>query len=357
MNSVKGVIKNGRIWTGTEFISGDVAIDEGVIVGLGGKQEIDGWFLYDAKGAVISAGLVDTHMHMQNISCDEFGTPAESSIYPFGVTTANDASAEKGTKEYISKLSIGASCFVCVKTRDNHADLNDARKRLEEYGEYALGLKVFFDVSDKALIDATPLKEVVAFAKEKGLKVLVHTSNSPITASKIVEILSSGDIFTHIYHGGNNTTAEDDFLAFRLARKKGVIMDTGMAGGVHTDFAVAKNCIENGFIPDTISTDLTCCSAFIRGGKYGMTGCLSILRYLGISEENLLRGATYNAAKALGKADKCGTLKIGGAADLTVLEYTNNGFDITDKAGNNIKCDKGYECLLTIKNGCVVYRK
>lgn len=357
MNSIKGLIKNGRIWTGKEFVLGDVAIDNGIVVGLGGKQEIDGWFEFDAKCAIISAGLVDTHMHMQNISCDEFGIPAESSCYPFGVTTANDASAEKGTKEYISKLSIGASCFVCVKTRDNHADLDDARKRLEEYGEYALGLKVFFDTSDKGLRDATPLKEVVAFAKEKGLKVMVHTTNSPIKAYEIVEILSSGDIFTHIYHGGNNQTLEDDYLAFKLAKQKGVIMDAGMAGGVHTDFKVAKTCVENGFIPDTISTDLTCCSAFMRGGKYGMTECLSILHYLGMSEEELLLATTHNAALALGKSDECGMLKVGGVADIAVLDYTDNGFDITDKASNNIKCDKGYECLLTIKRGCVVYRR
>lgn len=30
---------------------------------------------------------------------------------------------------------------------------------------------------------------------------------------------------------------------------------------------------------------------------------------------------------------------------------------LVDTHMHNIRCDKGYECLLTVKNGCLVYRR
>ena len=44
------------------------------------------------------------------------------------------------------------------------------------------------------------------------------------------------------------------------------------------------------------------------------------------------------------------------AFDATVLDYTDEGFLLTDKAGNTIQGTKGYKCLLTVLNGQVMYR-
>ena len=42
--------------------------------------------------------------------------------------------------------------------------------------------------------------------------------------------------------------------------------------------------------------------------------------------------------------------------NLAVLEYTDGGFDLTDKAENHIESKKGYRCVLTVSDGQVVYR-
>ena len=42
--------------------------------------------------------------------------------------------------------------------------------------------------------------------------------------------------------------------------------------------------------------------------------------------------------------------------NLAVLEYTDGGFDLTDKAGNHICNKEGYRCVLTVSDGQVVYR-
>ena len=114
--------------------------------------------------------------------------------------------------------------------------------------------------------------------------------------------------------------------------------------------------IASGILPDTVSTDITRLSAYTRGGRYGMTLCMSICAYMGMSEEDIFRATTSKPARALGKENEWGRLSVGRIADIAVLSYTDEGFDLTDKAGNRIKSDKGYRCVLTVSDGQVVYR-
>ena len=88
-----------------------------------------------------------------------------------------------------------------------------------------------------------------------------------------------------------------------------------------------------------------------------MTLCMSIAAMLGMTEADLFRSVTANPAKALGKAEEWGYLKVGRQADLAVLSYTDEGFDLTDRAGNHIKSKRGYRCEMTVINGKIVYRR
>ena len=80
------------------------------------------------------------------------------------------------------------------------------------------------------------------------------------------------------------------------------------------------------------------------------------MRYMGMCEEDILRAVTSAPAKALGKEDEWGYLEVGRTADIAVLDHTDEGFDLTDKAGNHIGSQKGYRCVLTVSDGQVVYR-
>ena len=87
-----------------------------------------------------------------------------------------------------------------------------------------------------------------------------------------------------------------------------------------------------------------------------MTMCMSIAKMLGMSEEQVFRAVTSTPAKVLGKADCWGHLKIGGIADIAVFDYTDEGYDLTDKAGNRVHSDVGYRCVLTVADGQIIYR-
>ena len=87
-----------------------------------------------------------------------------------------------------------------------------------------------------------------------------------------------------------------------------------------------------------------------------MTMCMSIAKTLGMSEDQVFRSVTSTPAKALGKADYWGYLKVGRTADIAVFDYTDEGYDLTDKVGNRVYSDVGYRCVLTISDGQIIYK-
>ena len=220
----------------------------------------------------------------------------------------------------------------------------------------AIGLKVYFDTTNTVVRDITPLAEICRYAQQRGLLVMVHCSHSPVPMAQILETLHPGDILTHAFHGGEHTAAEDNFAAMKAAKARGVVIDAGFAGHIHTDFAIFREAIRQGVLPDTISTDITCASAYKRGGRYGMTVCMSMARTAGMTEEAIFRAVTTAPARVLGKAGTWGCLKVGGCADIAVFCDTDEGFDFTDRAGNRFASSKGYRCKLTVADGTVVFR-
>ena len=352
----KILIKNGKVWDGEKFSSSDILTEKGVISKIEPEITIEADFTFDAAGKIVSPGLTDLHVHLKGISSDEFGTLPEMSSFPFGVTSVCDAGGGFGDKRLLDSFSVKSKVFVSVDIKDNRADFKRAEENLAKYGDRAIGLKVYFDRLVSPVSDITPLKEISDYGNKNGLKVMVHSSNSPASMREIVDALNPGDILTHAYHGGENSCIVNNFEALRLAKEKGVIIDTGFAGYVHTDFKNFYSAVKNGFIPDTISTDITCLSAFKRGGRYGMTMCMSIAKESGMSIEEIFRAVTISPAKALGMENSWGALKVGRCADIAVFDYVKDCFDLTDKSGNNIKSDKGYRCVLTLSDGEVVYR-
>lgn len=355
----KILIKNGRIWNGEKFFFGDVLVDGKQVVSIEESINRTNCFIdyvYDASGKIVSPGLVDTHVHIRGTASDNIGIQAEMCSLPFGVTALNDAGSVYGDKGYLDSLGVRNTVFVASSIKDNHADFSHTQQLLDKYGDKAIGIKVYFDTTISDISDITALKEICDYATQRNLMVMVHCSESPTSMLQIVETLSTGDILTHAFHGGKNSCLNNNFEAFKLAQKKGVVIDAGFAGYIHTDFKNLEKSIKAGFSPNTISTDITCFSAYKRGGRYGMTMCMSIAKHLGMSEDDIFRSVTSAPAKALHKETEWGNIKVGAIADIAVFDYTDEAFDMTDEAGNHVSSSAGYRCMLTVYNGQVVYK-
>ncbi len=355
----KILIKNGRVFDGAEFVYADILIENGRIAGIGKYDDaaaFDRDYVFDASGMTVTAGLVDLHAHIWAVSSDEFGTSAEGTCFPCGVTACVDGGAVKGSRALLDSMNISSAVFVSTFVRDNRVDFDKTSELLEAYGDRAIGIKLYFDTTSGQVRDISPLCEVCSYARERGLKVMVHCSHSPVPMLDIIETLSEGDILTHIYHGGENNCTEDGYAALKRAKEKGVVLDVGMAGHVHTDFDILRRAVRDGMYPDTLSTDITNLSAFVRGGIYGLTLCMSIMREAGMREKELLLTVTKNAAKAAGKQGEWGGLAVGARADIAVLEYTDAPYAFLQNPKNTTEGKLGYKCRLTVCNGRVVYR-
>ncbi len=351
----KILIKNGRIWDGERFYFADVLTEDDRICKIEENIHENADFEYDAKNKIVSAGLVDIHTHFRGLNKD-FGIHAELSSIPFGVTAAADACGVLGDKELLDSFLLKNLTFVPVYIQDNKAIFDDVDSGIEKFGDKAVGIKICFDNQVSEVSDISPLAETIEYAKKLGLIVMVHSSNPPVSMAELLSVLRKDDILTHAYHGGINNVSDDDYECIKKAKEKGIIIDAGLAGHIHTDFNVLKSGIDYNAAPDIISTDITRFSAYKRGGRYGMTMCMSIAKHLGMKEDDIFRAVTSAPAKALKKENEWGYLRVGRCADISVIDYTNEGFDLTDKAGTRIKSETGYRCILTIADGEVVYK-
>ena len=355
----KILIKNGRVFDGYEFFDADVLTNGKTVERIEPNitAEDETTYVFDASDKIVSAGLVDIHTHMRVLPSDKYGVSADLSTIPFGVTAAADAGRTRGEPAVFDSFTVKSVLFVNAHICGNKAQLAHTEEAIARFGERVVGVKVYFDVTVEEVSDTAPLREICDFAHERGLRVMVHCANSPSPMSEILNTLGAGDVLTHSYHGGVHTALDDDFSCIRSAKARGVVIDAGYAGRTHVDYEILRKAIAAGVQPDTISTDITKFSAYIRGGRYGLTMCMSYSRHLGMSETEVFRAVTSSAARAVGKEGEWGCLKVGGAADIAVLDYTDEGYSSTDKTGNHIENPMGYRCLFTVADGQVVYRR
>ena len=87
-----------------------------------------------------------------------------------------------------------------------------------------------------------------------------------------------------------------------------------------------------------------------------MTMCMSIAKKLGMSEEDIFRSVTSSPSKSLKQENEWGYLKIGKCADISVFDYVDEIFSLTDNTRNTVADSKSYRCVLTIVNGEIVYK-
>lgn len=350
------LIKNGHVWNGESFFLSDVLTNNEGIECISKHINQNADYTIDAKGKFVLPGLIDAHTHLCGISSIDIGAQAEMACFPFGVTATADAEGIYGCKERLNFLAVKNTVFAKALIENDNVNIDDIKQKLTKYGEKAVGVKIFFDAQDPNVRSAKPLRQICEFASANSLIVMVHPINAPVPMAEVLDNLKTGDILTHPFHGGNNNAADDNYKSIVEAKRRGVITDLGFEGYVNTNLGFMQDAIAMGIEPDIISTDLTKVSLCMRGGKYGLTMCMSVARKMGMSDETIFKAVTSTPARVLGKGGEWGCLKEGGCADIAIIDYADEGFDLTDMFGNHISSNHGYKCMFTISNGNVVYR-
>ena len=135
------------------------------------------------------------------------------------------------------------------------------------------------------------------------------------------------------------------------ARERGVRFDVGHGFGSF-DFRVAEAAISEGFLPDTVSTDLQ--RRHIGGvPQHDLLLVMSKLRAAGMSEAELLPRATCRPAEALDRSGAFGSLAEGACADISVVKWKAGPFALRDVSGRE-RPGGAWQPVATIRAGQVV---
>jgi dihydroorotase len=169
----------------------------------------------------------------------------------------------------------------------------------------------------------------------------------------VLKKLRPGDISTHMYLDMVPMLDENKKLLPYLqeARKRGVIFDVGHGGGSLL-FRQAVPAIKQGWIPDSISTDLHVGS--MNGGMKDMLNVMSKFLNFGQSLPTVIAESTWHPAREIHQ-ENLGNLSVGSPADIAVLRVVQGRFGFIDSYGAKMTGTRKLDCELTVKDGLVVY--
>ncbi len=337
------VIKGGRVIDVSQKINKvtDLAIKGGKIAAI--KDNIaasSAAQVIDAKGKIVSPGLIDVHTHL----IDPGMSPAMA--LSDGVTSMIDGgSTGAANLDNLKKMIADAPNRVHVllhigrmgnatpgeSLNLENLDPDACRRVAEANPDLITGIKVRVGKAIAGPNEAEAIRRAVKAATPLKLPVVVHVGDSNITMPEILALLRPGDTVTHMYAPTPNGLfdANNKILPqVREAREKGILFDIGHGQLMHITWEVAQRALDQGFPPDTISTDLNQLTR--KAQVFSLANTMSKFLVLGMKQEDILACVTLAASKSLPALRPYGTLKTGAPADITVLDVQEGSFEFID---------------------------
>ncbi len=178
---------------------------------------------------------------------------------------------------------------------------------------------------------------------------MVHICVNPPPIEWVVSRLKEGDVLSHCCTGHGQCVLDMNGKLrpeVKDARERGVLLDVGHGAGSF-DWRVAQLLVDMGEAPDIISTDLH--TGCVNGPTYNLATTLNKFLSLGLSLEEVILRATTNPGKFIGRLEGMGALKVGGIADISMLDYVDGDFELVDCFRVKKVLDKG---LMPVKAIC-----
>lgn len=375
------LLKNGTVYdprTGA-LARQDLAIQDGVIAWRGEAANMDATTVMDAQGCIVTPGLIDMHCHVFPMfpypHHDSLRTTnAEEHMVRCGVTTAVDAGTAGWRnfgdfKEHVvdaTKLRVLAFLDIAAKgmhytdSEQRVADINPriAAAVAEEYSDVIVGIKsahYWAKPEDAEHPTWASIDGALDAAERSGKIVMVDAI--PIPGEReypdILARLRPGDVHTHVFaQQFPLMDAAGRMQPYMLAqRERGVHFDTGHGSGSFW-FRQAVGCFEQGFLPDTISTDLH--HQNVTGPAVDLLYVASKFLAMGMSLTDVLYRVTRAPALTIHR-EELGTLDVGACADVALLRLREGRFGYMDCGGARLTGEGKLECVATLRAGEVLF--
>jgi len=371
------LLKGGHVVDGRNNLDAvqDVAIKGGKIASVAASiAPAEAAKVIDVSGLYVAPGLVDMHVHVFHTSLIPNAWAGDNSVQPdlisfrTGVTTMVDA----GSSGYRNFGQFRSTVIDRSQTRIL-AFIN------------IVGYGMMTNVIEQDTRDMLPVKAAEVAAANKDVIVGIKTAHfeAPewtavdrgIEAGNLAGLplmvdfgffrperpywqlvtqrLRPGDISTHMYRAAVPWVDENGRLYKYLAkaRARGVRFDVGHGGGSFV-LRNAAPAIQQGFYPDTISSDLH--STSINAGMMDMPTTMSKLLALGMPLKEVFVRSTWTPAQTIGHPE-LGSLSVGSVADISVWSLAEGEFAYRDEKDASIKARQRLVPEMTLKDGRIVW--
>jgi dihydroorotase len=371
------LLKGGHVIDAKNGVSAvrDVAIAHGQIAAIAENiSPQDARKTVDVSSLYVTPGLVDMHEHVFAATMDreylgeDCIRPDEFS-FRNGVTTVVDAGSsgwrnfgvlrdeiinKEQTRVFAMLNIVGHGMGGRMDVEQNTKDMDPERTAevAKRNSDVVVGIKVAHyagpewiavdrGVEAGRLANIPVMVDFATFRPERPFQDLV------------LKHLRPGDIYTHQYlRVVPMLDAQGRVLPYLFeARKRGIIFDVGHGGGSFS-FAQAVPAVKQGFIPDSISTDLHIES--MNAGMKSMLNVMSKFLNMGMSLDDVIACSTWHPARQI-HHEELGHLTVGAVADVAVLRLVHGNFGFVDSAGLRLRGDQKLVGELTLRAGKIVW--
>ncbi len=371
------LLKGGHVIDPRNKISSvlDVAIRDGLIAAI--ARDIPAaraGKVVNVSGLYVTPGLIDLHAHVFSGSDGVGLAGGDASIFPdafalrVGVTTVVDAGSsgrrnfahfkktviDRARTRVLAFLNIGGVGMPGDAQEQDVGDM-DAKAAAElaiANRETIVGIKV----AHYGGPDWTPVERGVEAGTLAHIPVMVDFGEfrpeRPFQ-ELVLKKLRPGDIYTHAFYAPVPMLDDAGRLLPYLieARRRGVLFDVGH-GGAAFEFRQSVPAVNQGFPPDSISTDVH--SGSINAGMKDQLNVMSKFLNMGMPLDDVIYRSTWNPARIIHR-EQLGHLSVGAIADIAVLRLEKGQFAFVDSWGARMDGTQRLAGELTVASGLVVY--
>jgi dihydroorotase len=336
------------------------------------------------SGLYVTPGLIDIHYHVGHggAPLNWFAPEARSHTAPLGipaglalragVTTVVDAGTAGAAtflqekQEVIDHARVRVLAFLNIvadgmvgglEQSVDQMDVAACVKTIHMYPDIIVGVKTAHYWTEKPWDAGHPPWAAVDRAEECGrltnVPVMVDFWPRPGRTYEelILKKMRPGDIHTHVFAQQFPILLSDGKLNPILseARALGVIFDVGHGAGSFW-FRNAAPAVKQGFIPDSMSTDLHTGDFLVLS----LTEVMSKFLAMGVPLEDVIRRSTVNPAREIHRRE-LGTLSVGSEADIAVLDLQRGHFGYIDNGYAKLEGNVRLVARMTVRAGRILY--
>jgi dihydroorotase len=336
------IVKGGRVIDPSRKLDAvrDVAIANGRIAAIEANIKADAAEMLDATGKLVMPGLIDIHTHATRTKdgaslCLADGVTGLIDAGSQGADHITDAieAAKAAPQPFRVLINIGrAGIIPAGDTMDlKLADVAAAKEAISNHREMIVGIKARLSRDVAGPNDFEVLKRAQEAATAFKIPVMIHMGQTITPLSKLIPILKSGDIVTHMFAPPPNSIIDDNghiLPEVMAARHRGVWFDVGNGRTGHLRWDMADRILKAGFLPDTFSTDWT--QEARTSQVINFPNVMSKFLLLGMPMDQVVACATLHPSHVFPVFHNLGTLKVGAPANIAVLELRSGSFEFED---------------------------